>query len=426
VLIPEIRRDRAVIYVNEWGSSSPENIINDGIVRLRAMGPSTDERRYLILDPFEDIFKQDLNRTDVWEIFAEVANFGLENFSLLITMREEWLGAWEEVEQYVPSAFDSMVRLAPLTLNELRQAIIRPVQIEGSVKIDDAVVPRVLSDLRQPNAFGLGGRYIEPGLLQLVCQRLWDEAASSDKVITETLYRSLGGADRIIRDFVWRHLRTDTGESVFQSDQRVLWAGLTRHLSTAHGVKATVSAEMLSRKLLLSDLGIAGPAICVGKDRETRRYLEKPVEKREPAPAVLTSWISETLTVAAGFGFLKRQKGVGHGTDGNLFELARDALIDVFRAFSLDFEKWIARRVYILLAGMVGLLIVLPGSIFLLVTQGLEFLLLYLVAGGIYVGSLYIMGLLFRYLKELIYFPIVRALARGEVRQVTDVKPLQK
>ena len=343
-LIPQMRDEGAVLYINEWGSQSPEYIVGSGLRELKSS--KTTENNYLILDQFEDVFKQDRDHKDLWEIFAEVANTEPENLAMLITMREEWLGAWEEVEQYVPTAFSSMIRLAPLTLSELRRAIINPIELEGTLRIDRAMVPRLLNDLRQPNAFGLGGGFVEPGLLQLVCHRLWDAAASGNQIVDEELYHSLGGADQIIREFVWRHLRDDTGAEVFPTDQRVLWAGLIRHLSASHGVKATVTPEILSRKLIISNLGMVGPAFAVSKGLNVRDYLKKAVEGRGPPPGALIQWITDTLTTAQGFGFLKQQRGFEQGSSRNLFELTHDSLDDIFRAFSLDFERWISRKIY--------------------------------------------------------------------------------
>jgi hypothetical protein len=88
-----------------------------------------------------------------------------------------------------------MVRLAPLTKKELRRAVVGPIDIEGSVRIDQDVVNVMLQSLRQPNAFGLGEGFVEPGLLQLVCQRLWEEAANSGGLIDQSLLQRLGGTN---------------------------------------------------------------------------------------------------------------------------------------------------------------------------------------------------------------------------------------
>jgi hypothetical protein len=415
-LIPQVRQEGPVLYINEWGSQTPEHIVESGLRELKA---ETSKTNHLILDQFEDVFKQDRDHKPLWEVFAEVANTEPENLSVLVTMREEWLGAWEEVEQYVPTAFSSMVRLAPLTNSELRRAIVNPIEIEGSLTIEKALVSRLLNDLRQPNAFGLGGGYVEPGLLQLVCRRLWDAAAAGSKIVDDRLYEALGRADQIIREFVWQHLRDDAGGEVFPTDQRVLWAGLIRHLSASHGVKATVTSEILSRKLILSDLGIVGPAFAVSKGRDVRDYLKRPVESREQPPSALIQWMIDTLTTAHQFGFLKRQQGFQQGNSRNMFELAHDSLDDVFRAFSLEFEKWISRRVYKLYGILYGVLFILPILVYFIITEGILWGLVFFLIGVIglliYLGVFLLFRILGRFLARVILFPVLRWLARGKV-----------
>ncbi len=175
-LIPEMREEHPIVYLNEWGAQKPEEILGGGLdkLSLRATKPQTGG--FLILDQFEDVFKLEADRSGLWDKLAETVNVGHTEIRVIVTMREEWLGAWEEVEQYIPAAYGSMIRLAPLTDKELRRAIIRPVEIEGRVRLDEALVNVLLRDLRQPNAYGLGARFVEPGLLQLVCHRLWEEA----------------------------------------------------------------------------------------------------------------------------------------------------------------------------------------------------------------------------------------------------------
>ncbi len=418
-LIPELREEYPVVYLNEWGGRKPEDILRSGLEKLDGSGPRGG---YLLLDQFEDVFKLDADRSGLWDRLAETVNTGEAATRVIVTMREEWLGAWEEVEQYVPEAYGSMIRLAPLTERELRRAIIKPIENEGHVRLDAPFVSTLLHDLRQPNAFGLGARFVEPGLLQLVCHRLWEEAEKTNSVLDSKLYDRLGGADAIIRDFVWRHLRDDSlSETVFTTDQRVLWAGLARHLSVAQGVKATVTPEMLSRKLLMADLGVAGPAVAASKGKVVRNYLLKPIEKRLENNEGLTTWIAETLEKAHSFGFLKKQEGFKVGNDrARLYELSHDGLDTVFRTFSLEFEKWIFKRVAIFWSMLFVLFFAVPLFIISAIENGLVAALWTLVAVvpvlGLYAGVLWIVMKVLDYLAFIFYYPFVRLLARGSIK----------
>jgi hypothetical protein len=286
-----------------------------------------------------------------------------------------------------------------------------------------------LLDLRQPNAFGLGEGFVEPGLLQLVCQRLWDEAAKSGHLIDLPLYNRLGGANAIVQDFVWRHLRDDSpSKDVFTTDQRLLWAGLVRHLSVAHGVKATVTPEMLARKLQMTDLGIAGPAVAAKKGLSVWRYLRTRVERRRAIPDSLTDWISKTLDVAHSFGFLKRQEGYkANNPRARLYELSHDGLDDILRFFSLEFEKWVARRVYTFQALLFVALVVAPYFAIIALNEGILQALflaaLLVILGVVYLGVLWILSKLYVYVAMVIYYPIVRRLVRGSIRSGGKSRP---
>src|SRR5215204_6264648 len=115
------------------GGQRPEAIVANGLSSLESVSRSRGQSGYLVLDQFEDVFKQDLDRRPLWDSLSETVNSGQIDTRIIVTMREEWLGAWEEIEQYIPGAYGSMVRLAPLSGKELRRAIVRPVEIEGHV-----------------------------------------------------------------------------------------------------------------------------------------------------------------------------------------------------------------------------------------------------------------------------------------------------
>jgi hypothetical protein len=421
-LIPEIREEHPIVYLNEWGAQKPEEILGGGLDKLSLRATKSQTGGFLVLDQFEDVFKLEADRSGLWDKLAETVNVGQTEIRVIVTMREEWLGAWEEVDQYIPAAYGSMIRLAPLTDKELRRAIIRPVEIEGRVRLDEALVNVLLRDLRQPNAYGLGARFVEPGLLQLVCHRLWEEAANSDGILNEALYNRLGGTDAIVRDFVWRHLSYDSrSDKVFTTDQRVLWAGLTRHLSVAQGVKATVTPEILAQKLLMVDLGVAGPAIAASKGRAVRKYLLSPSEGRTESNDRLTDWIAETLDKAHSFGFLKKQEGFKvESHRARLYELSHDGLDNVFRAFSLEFEKWMVRRIAAFWVAILVGIILMPFFIYVAIMDGILSALgsaaVVIIGMVIYGGIIWLSIKLLEFLASIFYYPVVRFLARGSIK----------
>lgn len=428
-LVPDLKQESAVMYKNEWGGQEPADEIDQ---LLSELGNSSRhaESPVLVLDQFEDVFKVSSHRGKLWDRLAETVNIPDSPVHILISMREEWLGAWEEANDYLPDSLSSLYRLAPLTDREIKRAIKKPASIEGSITFSDELVSTLMADLRRPSAYGLGAMHIEPGLLQLVCRRLWNEAQLLRKNVVEPeLYASLGGADRIIREFVWNALgsageeTTSIQEStqsnpLFTAHDRVLWVGLTRHLTVAHGVKAIVSPRSLAKQLIIDDMGLAGlPVATYELDSAGEAYLEKIPEKRTDPPESVENWITSILNKACAAGFMKRQKR------GDLYELAHDSLADTFQVFKIEFEGWLRSKYYKLLGVLFGTLIVLPVSAFMIVSTGLYNALVELgvmtIALALYVVAMKIFMIVGKFIYKLIFGPIIRYLCRGRVQMPT-------
>src|SRR5262249_18428058 len=155
-LIPRLGETSAIRYHNEWGSAAPDVLIDQELESLQEAANTFQEKPVLVLDQFEDIFKLPNPREPLWDKLAELINVPDSPVSILISMREEWLGAWGESVDYLPTAFSSVVRLAPLSDRELASAILTPPQIEGTVTVQPTLVSELLKDLTRPTAFGLG------------------------------------------------------------------------------------------------------------------------------------------------------------------------------------------------------------------------------------------------------------------------------
>jgi hypothetical protein len=342
-----------------------------------------------------------------------------------VSMREEWLGAWSESTDFLPDAFNSVLRLAPLNARELVEAIRRPATVEGTVSVEDDFASALLSDLKRPSAFGHGETYVEPGTLQLVCRRMWDAAsAAGKKRLDLELYEKLGRADTIVRDFVWNELGSDTNNEHFDSADRILWAGMTRHLVVAQGIKAIASPLSMAKRLRLDDLGFAGPAV-VQKRCSTvaRKYLTTLPDSREHPPRDLVTWIASVLDAGVSLGFLKRQ---GSGTtmpakvdEATLVELSHDMLGDVFRQFSVELETWVRGRWAKLVGAIFAVAIVIPYFLLIWYLSGFlaAILMLASVALGLFVYLILIVLVLMigEFFFRLIGYPIVRRLAKGVV-----------
>lgn len=424
-LIPLLAETSPVEYLNEWGSARPAVAVEQRLHSLLATPRPTSERPVLILDQFEDVFKLPGSRDDLWDLLAGLVNVHDAPVSVLISMREEWLGAWVEATDYLPDALGSLVRLAPLTENEVTQAVLRPATVEGSLGVAPDLLAPLLADLRRPNAYGLGGAYVEPGMLQVVCRRLWEEAERTGRrTMDAALYQQLGRAAQIEREFVWRDLG-DAGRAgaPFSPTERVIWVGLTRYLTAAPSVKAIVDATGLARRLHLRDLGAAGPAVAAAAvSRRGRRYLQASPDRRGDPPADLVALIERVLRKGAERGFLKRQQGSAPPTDdhadaaaGPRYELAHDALAGLIQQFAGEFQGWMRGRTVWLFAGLIGLLIILPLFIISWHAHGPKSALESLLFDALLVSIIWALRRLFALAVEAIAYPLVRRLTSGRI-----------
>lgn len=418
--IPSIQDNRYVYYINEWGSDDSDKLIENAINSLSNMQhDSRQVKPLLVLDQFEDVFKINYKPERLWESIAAVANIPDAPVHVLISMREEWLGAWGDATDYLPEALNTTVRLAPLSESDVIRAIIRPAMIEGSIRATEELAYALMKDVTKPNVFGLGDKYVELGLLQLVCHRLWEDANVKGGIMNLDLYNHLGGADRMIREYVWRELGSvGESESQFSSYDRVLLAGLTRYFILAPGVKSIMTPDSMVRKLRITDLGIAGPAVLkkVGGSKG-EKYMETLPEKRGEPPPLLKEWIADLFKKGTQAGFLKEQTG-SLGT-AHLYELTHDSLGGVFQEFSFEFERWISKRVGLCFGILFAGLFVLPYFIyeeiligFQVALQKLAFLVAFMIA---YVVFVWIFMKIFRFIYGIIAHPVIRWLCKGKL-----------
>lgn len=329
--------------VKVW-AGKPEDRIAEAVGSLKFGTEPAAEKPVLILDQFEDVFKSGDDRRGLWNALGAIVNVEEPPVHVLVSMREEWLGAWVEAAQYLPDAYRTLYRLEPLSRDELTSVVTLPPQLVGSsITVEPEFVKELLDDLTKKQAFGFGNAYVEPGMVQLACRRMWAEAATSPRrALDRTLYARLGRIDGIIEDFVWNALLDDTGHERFTPEEQIYWVAITQQLSLAYGVKAIVTADAICRKLRIEDFGVAGEAVLTKTlERGEQTYLRKVGVRQEP-PVHLAARVSAVLDKGVAIGFLKPQKAVKGGH--TLYELHHDALGPFLTTFAATFEQALNKR----------------------------------------------------------------------------------
>lgn len=153
---------------------------------------------------------------------------------IVISLREEYLGKLDEFSIRIPELFRERLRVAPLSADEARQAIVEPAALPGG---DWASPPFGYSDdtLAQLIDFIDGSssvvKVIEPLTLQLVCRRAEEmaiERGSAGAGITLVMqdFGGLPGLDRLVRDHYEQVLGQIESARVRRHAQRLFEEGL--------------------------------------------------------------------------------------------------------------------------------------------------------------------------------------------------------
>jgi WD40 repeat protein len=212
-VIPQLEESGGlVIYFDAWSQEHPiaalKQALSDVASSLGVASPSAGaptllelvqliamaERRVpvLVLDQFEEFLTTHGQQLDPLrkELAALVRTSRVE-VQILLSLREEFLGALEPFRSLILTLFQSTYRLEPLDDARVGDAIRLPAErFQGSV--EPALVTTLIADLKTS---------VDLPMLQLVCEQLW-ERAPADRRLTLAAYRSLGGAQSVIGRYV--------------------------------------------------------------------------------------------------------------------------------------------------------------------------------------------------------------------------------
>jgi tetratricopeptide (TPR) repeat protein len=133
------------------------------------------------------------------------------NIHVILSLREDFLGALQELAADIPGIFDDRVRLSPLSNSQAEQAICEPTSLkQDAVKNRFTTPPFSYTDeaLAEILAYLRGkSDVIEPFQLQLVCRDIEEQVAqqhAKGKPITLITAKELGGKkrlDKIVQNF---------------------------------------------------------------------------------------------------------------------------------------------------------------------------------------------------------------------------------
>ena len=218
---------------------------------------------YVILDGFEEYFLyhegEDGSGRFAVELPEAVRRPGLRA-SFLVALRADSVAKLDRFKGRIPGLFANYLRLEHLDREAARAAVVGPLERYGElvgaterVEIEPELVEAVLDEVAAGKVAvgqagqgtvegGRGDARVETPYLQLVMQRLWDEErAVGSRRLRLSTFRSLGGAEQIVRD----HLQLALDELAPPAQDLV--AEAFDHLVTPSGTKIAHAAPDLAR-----------------------------------------------------------------------------------------------------------------------------------------------------------------------------------
>ena len=162
----------------------------------------------LVLDQFEELFRYHAGRPSLASCVEQLAQVMTDRtlpVAVVLSMREDFLAELSVFRDQVPDLFSNHYRLQPLSMEQAREAIVRPVErpafgfryepeLVTALMHDLAERHKARQELRRPDLPQLLPTAIEGPYLQIVCRELWErEQHSPDKTFHKKTYDALGG-----------------------------------------------------------------------------------------------------------------------------------------------------------------------------------------------------------------------------------------
>jgi hypothetical protein len=170
-------------------------------------------------------------------------------------MREDFLAELSVFRDKVPGLFHNYYRLQRLSLQQAREAIIKPVQQEAfEFCYEEGLLDRLLTDLaarhkepedaQRPDLPQRTFAAVEGPYLQIVCMELWHrEQHNPEKTLRQATYDALGGANTIVKRYFEQIMAGCTAA------ERKLAARAFAFLVTEWGTKMAYPESVLAKIL---------------------------------------------------------------------------------------------------------------------------------------------------------------------------------
>jgi hypothetical protein len=162
-------------------------------------------RMLLFADQFEDIYilcrEETERRRFIDELLTSCANLKYSQFSVIITLRADFLGKALSYRPFADALQNADLKLGPMNRNELREIIEKPPTLLN-VKIEDGLTDYILNEINE-EAPSLP-------LLAFALTKLWEKQTHG--TLTHFAYNEIGGVENALAsyaDSVYEGLRPE-------------------------------------------------------------------------------------------------------------------------------------------------------------------------------------------------------------------------
>lgn len=262
LVVPIIEEQHArVVYFDACGGAEPYELLRATLIKLaseigipdagvgaptlselvRLLRSADDKTMVLILDQFEEFLIAHGQRLDpLRKELAALVRSDLD-VRIVLSLRQEFLAALEPFRYEMLNLFQSTYLLDSLDDKGIRGAIEKPALLFGK-RYEPGLLDQLIADLREQEVAGAASPAsipIDLPMMQLVCSELW-KAASKQTTLGLDLYREMGGAEKILDNYV-------RGVMPQRWSEQRLTARLMKHLAPSSGFKRSYSVVDLAR-----------------------------------------------------------------------------------------------------------------------------------------------------------------------------------
>jgi len=174
------------------------------VEHLQHLTETVSKTVIIVLDQFEEFFLRFTEevRQQFTEEFAACVQASRLDVKFLISLRSDYFASLAGFEEAIPQIFTHQLQLARLTETQALEAVIKPAQRLG-IQVDEPMVQiKLLPDLLAEE----GG--IEPPLLQIVCDALYQNAQSEGRnTIGMADYEAIGDVNGALSKYLDEKLR---------------------------------------------------------------------------------------------------------------------------------------------------------------------------------------------------------------------------